>query len=221
MVKTLGIHTAGLGCSVAVLDGDRLLSVRHIEAVRGQAEVLMPMTLDALAEAGVALKSIYRFGVTIGPGSFTGVRIGLAAVRGMMMATGRPGVGVTSFEAAAHGIPDAEIDGRLLLVTVESKRAELFVQSFDSRRDPIGEAEALSPEQIAERYGSREIAILGDGAFRLKPILLGRPNVRFSDRASPEAVAVARLAASRSTSGPPPRPVYFRPPDVTVLSQPR
>lgn len=217
-MKTLGIHSAGPGCSVALLEGDRLISVRHTDAARGQAELLMPMVLEVLREAGVGLKLVDRFGVTVGPGSFTGLRIGLAAVRGMMMATGRPGVGVTSFEAAAHGVSADEIDGRLLLIAVESKRAELFVQAFDTSWNPIAEPEALLPEHVAERYSGREVTIAGDGAVRLKPVL---PGGRFCEAAPPEAVAVARLAASRDPSGPPPRPVYLRAPDVTLPGRPR
>ena len=179
------------------------------------------MVLQVLAEAHLALKAVHRFGVTVGPGSFTGLRIGVAAVRGLMLATGRPGIGITSFEAAAYGAPDEDIDGRLLLAVVESRRAELFVQAFDSARRPIAGPEALSPERIAERYAERELAIAGDGAARLEPVLAGRPMVRFCRPGGPEAIAVARLAASRDKSGPPPSPVYLRQPDVTFPDQSR
>ena len=179
------------------------------------------MVLEVLAEAQLALKAVERFGVTVGPGSFTGLRIGIAAARGMMLATGCPGIGITSFEAAAHGAPDEDIDGRLLLAVVESRRAELFVQAFDSARRPIAEPEALLPEQIAEKYAEREVAIAGDGAARLKPVLAGLPMVRFCRPGGPEAIAVARLTTSRNISGPPPSPVYLRQPDVTFPDQSR
>ena len=215
-MKTLGIHTGGLGCSVALMDGERFVYAICCDASRSQAELLMPTVSEVLSRAGIALNAVDRFGVTVGPGSFTGLRIGLAAIGGMMLATGNPCVGVTSFEAVEHAVPDGPTEGGTLLVVLESKRAELFVQPFDASRAALAGPEALLAEQVAERYGARPLTLVGDGAVRLKPALLGRPQVHFYEISEPEAVAVAQLAARREPSALPPRPLYLRPADVTV-----
>ena len=93
---------------------------------RGQSEILIPMVREVLAEAGTDFPSIDVFGVTVGPGAFTGLRIGLAAARGMALASGRPLVGVSTFEAVAYGVPPEELEGRRVLVAVESASRGYF-----------------------------------------------------------------------------------------------
>jgi tRNA threonylcarbamoyladenosine biosynthesis protein TsaB len=104
----LAFDTSAGACSAAVLGGDGTVLARRCEALeRGHAERLLPMLRDVLAEAGVEIADLALLAVTIGPGTFTGIRIGLAAARGLALASGLPLVGVTSLEAVAASVPAA------------------------------------------------------------------------------------------------------------------
>ena len=129
-MKVLGLDTATSGCSAALWEGTvgsvgaaRVTVRRSAPMARGQAEVLVPLAQEVLAEAGAAFDDLDRIAVTVGPGAFTGLRIALAAARGIAVARDLPVVGITSFDAIAHGVPEAERAGRYLLVAVDSRRA--------------------------------------------------------------------------------------------------
>ena len=148
---------------------------------RGQSEVLIPMAREVLAEAGADFPSIDVFGVTTGPGAFTGLRIGLAAARGMALASGRPLVGVSTFEAVAHGVPAEELEGRRsVLVAVESRREDIFVQSFDSKLIPIDEARSVRPEDLV--LPDTPVLVAGDGAARLRSLFDAPGNAGIRER---------------------------------------
>lgn len=196
----------------------RVLARRFIPMARGQSEALMPMAAEVLAEAGLGFADIGLLGVTVGPGAFTGLRIGLAAARAMALAAGLPVAGVTTTEAVAHAVPEAERAGRTILAVVESKREELWVQAFAADLTPLGEIEALTPAAIAARIQGPVVAC-GDGAGRLPPL---PGDAVLSTALAPDAVHVAAVAAARWTTGRalPPSPLYLRAPDVTLPSQP-
>ena len=216
-MKVLALDTATAACSVALWDGG-IVAARFAAAARGHAELLAPMIAEVLAEAGLAAGAVDRLAVTVGPGAFTGLRIGLAAARGLALATGRPLAGFTTYEAIAHGLPAEERIGRWLLVAVDSRRAEPFLQLFDPGLAPVGEPMLLDPADCAARLAPGPLLVAGDGAPLLGPALADRAETLFAAGPGlPDATVVARLAAAR-TEGDwlPPRPLYLRAPDVTL-----
>lgn len=183
--------------------------------VRGQSEALMPMIEATLADAGLAWKNIDLIGVTVGPGTFTGIRIGLAAARGMALAGPLPIAGVGTCEAIAHAIPPEERLGRTVVVAVDSKRVDLFVQAFDPDLTPLGPPAGMTPTE-AVRLMSGPLLLAGDAAGQLAVL---RPDAMVSaGRLFPDARVVARLSEERYADGRalPPEPLYLRPPDVTM-----
>jgi tRNA threonylcarbamoyladenosine biosynthesis protein TsaB len=232
-MKILALDSATGACSVAVWQDGAILARRFAIMDRGQSEILIPMVREVLDEAGTDFPSIDVFGVTVGPGAFTGLRIGLAAARGMALAAGRPLVGVSTFEAVAYGVPPEELEGRQMLVAIESKREDIFVQSFDNKLIEIGEAHSVRPENLV--LPNMPVLVAGDGAARLRPLFDGSAgdrtgltgsDVRFAIGAGfPDAADVARLVASRgtghagATGAVPPQPFYLRPPDVTLPAE--
>lgn len=182
---------------------------------RGQSEALMPMIAEAMAAAGVGWPDVSLIGVTVGPGTFTGIRIGLAAARGLALATGCPVAGIGTCEAIAHGVGRDERSGRTLLVAVDSKRDDLFVQAFDAELVPLGPPAGLSPAAALALLPG-PLVLAGDAAGRLAD---RRPDAVLSSAAPcPDARLVARLAAERHAEGRalPAEPLYLRPPDVTL-----
>ena len=167
--------------------GDAVLAQRAEPMARGQAERLMPMMAEMLAEAGLSWADIDAIGVGTGPGNFTGIRIAVAAARGLALARGVPAIGITALDAAAEGAPPC-------LAVASAGRGHLGVQR-------PGEA----PHLIEE-------AALGEAAGDL-PAVGWVPGA--APPAHPVAVAIARLAAARlGAPQPRPAPLYLRPPDA-------
>lgn len=144
----LAIDTSAAQCAVAVVDDERV-AVRRVEMTRGHAEALFPMIEEVLAELGASYEDLDRVGVCTGPGSFTGLRVGISAARGMALGSGIPAIGVTRFEAVA-----AEIGGPCT-VQLPGRGGTVFVQDFDAGLNAIGEprietgeAAELSPNPV-------------------------------------------------------------------------
>ncbi|MBT6117911.1 MAG: tRNA (adenosine(37)-N6)-threonylcarbamoyltransferase complex dimerization subunit type 1 TsaB, partial [Rhodospirillaceae bacterium] len=136
----MGLDSATAACSAALWRDGRILARRFRDMDRGQAEALVPMARDVVAEAGLEFTALDRVGVTVGPGAFTGLRIGLAAARGIALASGAELIGVTSLAAVAAAAFSEEEGGGAagpLLVALETKRADLYVQLFADDETPM------------------------------------------------------------------------------------
>lgn len=229
MLKVLAFDCAGRGCSAAVLVGDRVAAHRSALMERGQASALAPMIGTVMAEATAsgavpdhpegALTGLDLIAVTVGPGAFTGLRIGLAMARGLAFAAELPVLGVTSFAAVAASVPPEARAGRPLVVALDSRRAELFLQVFAPEGPSLGDGGLVAPADFAARVPAGPLLLAGDGAPRLAAGLAGRMTALVSGPGVPDAVAVARLGAAAWLQGgrqPLPEPLYLRPPDTTA-----
>ncbi|MGB0440483.1 MAG: tRNA (adenosine(37)-N6)-threonylcarbamoyltransferase complex dimerization subunit type 1 TsaB, partial [Paracoccaceae bacterium] len=103
----LAFDTSAAHCAAALLSGDHVVARRGLAMSRGQAEALVPLLDDVLAEAGVTYGALTRIGVGIGPGNFTGIRISVACARGLALALGVPAVGISTFQAIRQGVAGA------------------------------------------------------------------------------------------------------------------
>src|SRR5262245_1095256 len=128
--RILALDSSGGACSVALWRRDAVVARRYRAMTRGHAEALMPMIVETMAAAAEAFPALTAVAVTVGPGAFTGIRIGLAAARGIGLAADIVVTGVTTFAAVAEAVPEAERAGQKLLVLLDSKRGDLFVQQF-------------------------------------------------------------------------------------------
>lgn len=200
-MTVLVIETATAACSVALLDGDRILAARHELVGRGHAERLVPMIGEVLAQAGVDRAASIQ--VDCGPGSFTGIRVGLAAARALSLAWGVP---VAGFSALALIAAIAKED---VGVAIAGGHGELFVQRF--AHAPLAAVDglrSLKPEAAAAYV--TEALVLGSGAAAL---VAARGSGR-AEEAYPDA-ADARLLPARLAQLPP-TPLYGRAPDAKL-----
>lgn len=213
-MNILAIDTALAACSVAVLAAERVVS--RVEPMpRGHAEALMPLVAEALAEAGIGYAAIDRFAVAVGPGTFTGVRVGVAAVRGMALATGRPAIGISTLEAIAATHLAVTGSRQPVVVAMDARRDEVYAQCFTAEGAPLDEARAVAVDALAASLPADVDTAVGTAAALLAAAAgrIGRSVVVASAIGWPDPVILARLAAARET-GPPPSPLYLRSPDA-------
>ncbi|MDE2227538.1 MAG: tRNA (adenosine(37)-N6)-threonylcarbamoyltransferase complex dimerization subunit type 1 TsaB [Alphaproteobacteria bacterium] len=217
-MKVLGLDSTGGQCAVAVLDGERVAAAHAETMARGQAERLLPLIAETLTAAGIAPAALELIAATTGPGSFTGIRVGLATARGLALATGRQAVGVRAFDAYAAAVPPAARRGRALVVAVESKRDEFYLQAFAPGGSALGPAAQVLPRDVDAWLPSGPLLLAGDAAARLRRQIPARDATIAPGTAAVDAVHVAQLgrALLASGAGEPPRPFYLRAPDTTV-----
>lgn len=213
MATVLALDTATGACSAALWRDGRVLARRFEAMPRGQSEALVPMVQDVMAEAGVDFPDLDLVAVTVGPGAFTGLRIGLATARSLALAAGKPCLGVTTFDAVAAAVPPGAAP---LLVVLETKRADLYVQLFGPDGASLSAPGTALPEELPDLFPG-PLRMVGDGSERALATLPHAEVV--AGNGLPDAAVIAPLAAGRWKPGeplPPPAPLYLRPPDVTM-----
>ena len=207
-MRVLVIDTALDACTAAVFEGAgtpamRALGVRSEVMARGHSERLGGFVRDAVAEAGDGFEALDRIGVTIGPGSFTGLRVGLAFAQGLGAALALPVVGVSTLAALARSADGGQ--GATAAV-IDARRGQVYLQMFEDG-GPASEPEALSLEDAVARLAGQPWRITGSGAA----LVGGEP----STLTAPDPAALATLTAAFDPATNPPRPLYLRAPDAT------
>lgn len=205
---TLALDTCLGACSVAVIDGERVWASMSEPMTRGHQERLAPMAREAMTAAGLAFSDLDRIGVTIGPGSFTGLRIGLAFAKGLALALDRPCIGVGSLEALAES---ADEMGAMVAV-IDAGRGNVYLQQFDDGRAASGPdvmALEIAAARMLKAHNLGEVTLVGPTASLLTSI---SGVARRIVLVSPDPATVAALAARAPIT--PPRPLYLRPPDA-------
>jgi tRNA threonylcarbamoyladenosine biosynthesis protein TsaB len=221
-----------------VRDG-ALLATEYRALRHGHAEVLLLMIERVMAEAGLAPSQLDAVATAVGPGGFTGIRVGLAAAHGIALAVGARLVGISSFAAVAAGVVDRGCE--MVLVALDSRRADLYVQLFASdATTPLAAPQALLADRLGDHVacvaaGLRptslsagdgrdgRVLIAGDAAEAAAAALGGRVRCTIAGESAPDAQGVATAALRELASGAVPgavRPFYLRPPDVTLPQRP-
>jgi len=216
-MRVLAIDTALEACSAAVLDTEQPRSAVHesLAMTRGHAEALMPLIARVLERARMSVKNIDRIAVTTGPGSFTGLRVGIAAARGLALAAGKPAIGLTTL--AAFAAPLIAADDRLpVVVAIDARHDHVYLQIFGP-----GGRTLMTPRLIGVREAVRAVIstaprLIGTGAELLvKAWPPGeKPPSAVDRRRAPDIEWVARLGAAAPPSASPPKPLYLRAPDA-------
>lgn len=194
----LAFDTSAAHCAAALLLPDGRMLTRLEPMEKGQAERLMPLLEELLSEAGLGWSDLTRLAVGTGPGNFTGVRIAVAAARGLALGLGIPALGITRLEALAFGLP------RPITVVEDARRGEVYVQAFGTE---TSEALLLDGSDLVHVLETAHLTGSAAGAAALPP-------------AAPLAEAMARLAAARALPQPRPAPFYLRGADAAPPSDP-
>ena len=217
-MKILAVDTALGACSAAVLDDGTVLAHCLEPMERGHAERLAPMVQATMAMAGLDYGELDRLAVTVGPGTFTGQRVGYAFMRGMRLALGRPLVGVTTLEAMAEAAI-AATGARSAAVLHDAKRDEVYVVAAGQIVVPVQiaafqRAIGLIRDNAAAGHGP--VALAGTAAEAAGTALRSGMKIMETGIVAPDALWVARMALSRREPSSVPRPLYLRPPDARL-----
>jgi len=208
----LAIDTSAEYCAVCLydMDSERVLSKQSDNIGRGHAERLMPIIEACMEKASVSYGDISRIGVTNGPGSFTGVRVGLASARGFALSLGVPLITVTTLEACIKEARVAEHSGELVAI-IDARREEAFVQ-VDAEEPFIARY-----EEIAERLPEGDFALCGSGAARFNEISTQSKQI-IHMQSTGGIETIARMTACVEQGAFSPEPLYLRSADAKPQS---
>jgi tRNA threonylcarbamoyladenosine biosynthesis protein TsaB len=216
-MRVLAIDCALDACSAAVFDSDpgTIVASQTRIMTRGHAEALMPLIARVMDEAEVEFKELDRIAVTVGPGSFTGLRVGISAARGIALAAAKPAIGLTTLAglAAPHIAAD---DTTPVVAAIDARHDHVYMQVFGPggrtllapRIAPLREAVRAAtggPARIVGSAASLVVRSWPKGA--LPPALVDQ-------RGAPDIAWIARLGAAATDAEGPPKPLYLRAPDA-------
>lgn len=220
-MRLLVIDTALGACTAAVFQDDQPLSVRFELMTKGHQERLGGLIRDVIGTTDRGFDALDRIGVTVGPGSFTGLRVGLAFAQGLGAALDRPVVGISTLAALAASVDDA---GGPIAALVDARRGQVYARLFEDG-SALGPDEALMLDVAAARVAAlsettrRPMRLVGSGAPVLCDAFPDLAVGAVDPRVAPSPEALARLARAADPAACPPRPLYLRAPDATPPSR--
>lgn len=232
----LGLDSSSAACSVAISRDGEVIGGTTTEMTRGHAAALPPMIAETLKETGHGARDMDAFAVSIGPGSFTGLRVAMAVAKGLAVARDRPLLGISCFDAVARKADATRGPARMdmLLLTLASKREEVFVHALDGNGRAVISNEVLTPYEIDRRLGAvldanSVLHIAGEAMDSVVNTLRGpnaacRARLILGPALPPGAREIALLAHERMTGNEPSlqgyesglAPLYLRPPATTT-----
>jgi tRNA threonylcarbamoyladenosine biosynthesis protein TsaB len=215
-MRVLAIDTALETCAAAVLDTDSGETAgESLPMQRGHAEALLPLIERVMRQSGLPYSALDRIGVTSGPGSFTGLRVGISAARAIALTAGRPVVGVTTL--AAFAAPPIERDGKTaLIVAIDARHRNVYLQAFAPGGITSTAPRIASIDDAVHAAGDAPVRIVGTAAKMLAAAWPSDAPAPLSveDLRAPDIAWVARLAAVANESAGKPKPFYLRAPDA-------
>ncbi|MDR4308591.1 tRNA (adenosine(37)-N6)-threonylcarbamoyltransferase complex dimerization subunit type 1 TsaB [Chelatococcus sambhunathii] len=216
-MRVLAIDTALGACSAAVIDtadDDAPAYVASLAMERGHAEALMPEVARVLEAAG-GLKTIDRIAVTVGPGSFTGLRVGLACARALGLGAGIPVVGVTTLSALVAPLLVVDSGALPVAAAIDARHGRVFFQAFAPDGRPLVSARLVEARDAARAIGGGPALVVGSGADAVVAAAQDA-TIRRADPAldAPAPAWVARLGGASEPEASPPKPLYLKAADA-------
>lgn len=216
-MHVLAIDTALAACSAAVLDSNRqvIIASETLVMQRGHAEALMPLIARVMDRAAVEFSDLDRIAVTIGPGSFTGLRVGISAARGIALAADKPAIGLTTL--ASFAAPHiAEDDARPVVSAIDARHDHVYLQVFGAGGRTLVSPKIAPLHEAVQAARSGPARIVGSAANLIAAAWpkAEPPPAVVDQRGAPDIEWVARLAAVAADGHGPPKPLYLRAPDA-------
>jgi tRNA threonylcarbamoyladenosine biosynthesis protein TsaB len=216
-MRVLAIDTALGACSAAVLDLDRggITASETIAMTRGHAEELLPLVARVMDLADVEFAELDRIAVTTGPGSFTGLRVGLSASRGIALAAGKPAIGLSTLAGFAAPLI-AEDDSNHVVAAIDARHDNVYLQVFGAGGRTLVAPRIATLRDAVRAAMTGPVRIVGTAAdaFAAAWPKGGEQPFAVEQRAAPDIGWIARLGAAAAEGAGPPKPLYLRPPDA-------
>lgn len=221
-MRILAIDTALGAASACLFDSaaNEILARETVWIDRGHDQTIIPLIDRVVAQASGDRSEIDRVAVTVGPGSFTGIRVGISAARAIGLALGAPVVGVSTLSAYVAPIMLDWSDG-VAAAAIDARHGRIYVAAFTNGR-PIVAPRISAPREAVRAMGSGPLRLAGSGAAALaiEAWSMGVAAEVVSDAAAPDIAYVARLGIAADPRAAPPRPLYLKAPDVKVPDAP-
>jgi len=214
----LAIDTALGACAAAILDtaDDRMLASESLPMTRGHAEALMPLLSRLMKTAGLAFRHLDRVAVTSGPGSFTGLRVGIAAARGLALAIGKPAVGISTLGAYAAPYIDAD-KTVAVVVAIDARHQHVYLHVFGPGGQSLASPRlAALDEAVRAASAASAKIVVGTAAPAIaeRLVRVEASSLLVDASEAPDIAWVARMGAAVPDSAAPPKPDYLRAPDA-------
>ena len=215
-MRILAIDTALEACSAALLDTESgaILASESRTMIRGHAEALLPLVARLMDKAKLEFDHLDRIAVTTGPGSFTGLRVGLSAARGIGLAARKPVVGLTTLAALAAPYIAAD-DTASVASVIDARHDHVYYQLFGPGGRTLVPARIAPAQEATRAVATGPVRLVGSGArmlFQAWPRLQPLPLI--DERRAPDIAWVARLGAAAAEGFGAPKPLYLRAPDA-------
>ena len=215
----LAIDTALDACSAGVLDTDaaRLIALESQPMKRGHAEALMPLIARVIKQAGIAFASFDRIAVTTGPGSFTGLRVGLSAARGIALAANKTAVGLTTLAAYAAPVVSENAE-QPVISAIDARHDQVYFQVVSGDGSSLIRPRVAPIEEAlrASRFGAPHLVGNAAGILADRWPTDALPPFRVDAQPAPDIAWVAWLGAAVNPATAPARPYYLRAPDAKL-----
>ena len=216
-MRILAIDTALNACSACVLSSDapEPLARETLELERGHAEMLLPLVDRVVSQTDGEFSSLGRVAVTIGPGSYTGLRVGIAAARAIGLATGAPVVGVTTLSALIAAFVSSDKQ-RLLAAAIDARHGQVYFQLVAPGGRTVIAPSLIGIREAVRLIGSGPVTVIGSGAAAVvvEALAVGIDALAPPVPAAPDIAWVARLGLAADPAQALPKPLYLRGPDA-------
>lgn len=223
-MRILAIDTALGACSACVLDADEPdpVAIEQIAMERGHAEALMPMIERVMAKVEGGFSSLDRVAVTIGPGSYTGLRVGISAARAIALAAGIPAIGISTLAASAAPFIGRE-GGRVVAAAVDAKHGQVWFQAMNAQGKQLVSVRQVNHRDAARAIGAGPVSLVGSAALAVanEAWAIGLDALVVDDAKAPDVTWVARLGMIADPDSAPPRPLYLKAPETTPQDRAR
>ena len=223
-MRILAIDTALGACSACVLDTSdpAPLAIEQTAMERGHAEALMPMIERVMAKVEGGFSSLDRVAVTIGPGSYTGLRVGISAARALALAAGIPAIGISTLAASAAPFIGRE-GGRVVAAAVDAKHGQVWFQAMNAQGKQLVSVRQVNHRDAARAIGAGPVSLVGSAALAVanEAWAIGLDALVVDDAKAPDVTWVARLGMIADPDSAPPRPLYLKAPETTPQDRAR
>ncbi|MCF8218387.1 MAG: tRNA (adenosine(37)-N6)-threonylcarbamoyltransferase complex dimerization subunit type 1 TsaB [Bacteroidales bacterium] len=214
MAKILNIETSTRICSVSLGDGAKILASREQRDTFEHAKILHPYITEILSEAGLDYPELDAVAVSEGPGSYTGLRIGVSAAKGICYSQDIPLIAISTLQAMVmHAIDELNPTDGLLAPMIDARRQEVYTAVFDgegSQVKPVA-AEIINQNSLEEYSKAKKVFYFGDGAEKCRNTFQQVENMRYHEGGFPSAAYMNTLAQGKYNAGDFVDVAYFEP----------